>query len=147
MFSERITECTNLVATIQTKNATGSYYSDAISLASNIGRRYVAYVSEGTIGSSGTVDFQFQWSATSGGTYATITGTAMAQDTVGGKTFMIETNTEQVISFAPTATYMKGYLKTLVAATPTSVIILATEMDYKPCTQSAANAGATITIL
>lgn len=144
MYSNRITEETNLVSTIQTKNGTGSYYGDAISLDSTIGRRFIAYVSEGAIGSSGTVDFEFQWSATQGGTYATITGAKMAQDLVGGKTFMVELTTEAIIQLFPTAKWMKPYLKTLVAATPTSVVVLATQMAYLPCPQSAANAGAVV---
>jgi hypothetical protein len=146
MYSNRISETHNLVSTIQAKNGTGSYYGDAISLDSTIGRRFVAYVNEGTIGSSGTVDFEFQWSATSGGTYATITGAKMVQDLTGGKTFQVEIATEAIIQLFPTAKWMKPYLKTLVAATPTSVIVVATEMAYVPCPQSAANAGAVVAV-
>ena len=146
MYSNRIGETHNLVSTIQTKNGVGSYYGDAISLDSEIGRRFIAYVNEGTIGSSGTVDFEFQWSATSGGTYATITGAKMTQDATGGKTFSVEVSTEAIIALFPTAKYMKPYLKTLVAATPTAVTVIATEMAHPPCTNSAANAGAYVVV-
>ncbi len=147
MDSNRITEETNLVSTIQVKNATGSYLGDAISLDSDTGRRFVAYVNVGTIGSSGTVDFEFRWSATSTGTYVTITGSGIVQDVAGGKTHQVEVSTEQIVAFASGAKWMKPYLKTLVAATPTSVVVLAREMAHPPCTNGAANNGQSIVTL
>lgn len=141
MYSARITETENLVATIQTVNGTGSYYSDAINLNGDSGRRFEADVNVGAIGASATVDFEFQWSATSGGTYATVTGTAITQDTAGSKTHRVECSTEQVVQLHPTAKFIKGYLKTLVAATPTGVTIRSKDMNYLPATNSASAIG------
>jgi hypothetical protein len=137
----RNTEDSALVATIQTVNGTGSYYSDAIPLQADYGRRFLAVVNVGTIGSSGTVDFGFQWSATVSGTYASITGAAITQDTAGTLTHLIEVSTEQVLAAYPLATYMKGYLKTLVAATPTGVTVRSTDAAHKPITNTATYTG------
>jgi hypothetical protein len=140
----RATEAIGLAATIDSKNGTGSYYSDAISLDADAGRRFVAYVNVGTIGSSATVDFEFQWSATSGGTYATVTGAKITQDTAGSLTHRVEVTADQVKAAFPTATYMKGYLKTLVAATPTGVVVTAHDQAHMPAVSNAAHAGQTV---
>lgn len=140
-YSVRLTESENVISTIQTKNSTGSYYGDVINLAQDNGRRFEADINVGAIGASATVDFEFQWSATSGGTYATVTGSAITQDTTGGKTHRVEVNTEQVLQLYPTARFMKPYLKTLVAATPTGVVVRSSDSTFQPITNGASAIG------
>lgn len=142
-YAVRATESVSVVATIQTVNGVGSWYSDAIDISKY--RRFVAYINEGTIGSSSTVDFGFQGSATSGGSYATtgLTTSAITQDTAGSILNVVEVATEQVYNAAPTVAYLKGYLKIAVAATPTSVTILGFEPRYAPISNEAAKASPT----
>ena len=76
-YGVRISEATNIVGTIQTASGTGTYASDVWSLSSQYGRRFIAYVNIGVIGSSGTVAYTFQVSTTSTGTYTSVTGGAI----------------------------------------------------------------------
>jgi hypothetical protein len=141
MYGARITEQENLAATIQSVSGVGSYYSDAISLNGDSGRRFEADVNVGTPGVGGTVDFEFQWSATSAGAYATVTGAKITQDATGGKTHRVELSTEQILQLFPTARFIKGYLKTLVAATPTGVTIRGTDTNYRPTGNATSSIG------
>ena len=143
-MTERMGEGLNLCSAIQSISGTGSYYGDAIKLDNTTGRRFLMIVNVGAIGSSATVDAELRWSATSSGTYVTITGTAIVQDVAGGKDHVIEVSTEQVMNFAAGARFMKPYIKTLVAATPISVVVLGANMAYPPATNSAANIGQVI---
>lgn len=144
-YGVRISEATNIVGTIQTASGTGTYASDVWSLSSQYGRRFIAYVNIGVIGSSGTVAYTFQVSTTSTGTYTSVTGGAIESNTTGGQTPSVEVDIEQVYNSYPTAKFMRGYLTLGVAGTQTGVVILSTEMSNMPVgTYNAANALATV---
>ena len=129
----RVTEESAVVGFIASNAGTaGTFLSDAISLDADTGLRFVADINTGTIGSSGTVDAQFRWSATSGGTYATVTGTAMTQNTTGSKVDSIEVMVENILANFPLANYIKLQVITAVAATPFSAVIRGFDGAHKP---------------
>lgn len=134
-MSNRITEDATVVAqTLSNAGTAGIFLSDAVSLDCDTGRRFLAIIQLGVIGSSGTVAAVLQWSATSSGTYANITGTAIVTDTAGSKTHLIEASVEQIKQFAPTAAFMKLSVTTAVAATPFGAVILGFDGAHKPIT-------------
>lgn len=135
--SERVAgETLNPVGMIASVSGIGSYYSDPISLDCDTGRKFVALVNTGTIGSSGTVDFTFATSTTAQGTYTAYSASAITQLTQSGDTgtklSVVEVSTEAVKAAVSGAKYLKGYLKTLTAATPCSVTIIAVDPAHKP---------------
>lgn len=110
----------------------GTFTSDAISLDSGTGRRFVADINMGTIGSSGTVDAMFRWCATSGGGYADMTETSMTQNTTGSKVDTIEAAVEQIMAKYPLAKYIKLQVVTAVAATPFAATVRSWDAAHHP---------------
>jgi len=133
-YSNHVTELSAIVDGILPFAGTaGSYLTGAIDMS--LYRRLVAYILGGVIGSSGTVDGKWQWSATSGGSYATLTATALVQDVAGSKFHADEVAIEQVYALQPTAKFLKYSLVTAVAATPVGVIVVGFDASYLPVTQ------------
>jgi hypothetical protein len=145
-MTNRVTEESTVVGFIGSNAGTaGTFLSDAVSLDSENGRRFLADIVVGTIGSSATVDAKFRWSATSGGTYADVTGTAMAQDITGSRVDTIETTAEYVKATYPTANYIKLQVITAVAATPFGAVIRGYDGGHKP--PSAGTDQGTVTVV
>lgn len=139
--SERVS-VVGLVLPIATFSAT-AYKTDAIDMSKY--RRFLFIVPVGVIGSSATVDFNVAWSATSGGTYASLgTGAAIVQDTAGSDWHLIEVATEFVYNAHPTAGWLKGQLTIGTANTPCAVVALGFDPRLKPVTQDAAAIGQTL---
>jgi len=139
-YNERASEALPPVAAIPAFSGIASYYSDAISLDSNRGRRFAMYGIVGALGSSGTVDANFQWSTTAQGSYTVYTPSAITQivqgTTAGPGVFMTEVTTEELIAANPTAKYMKGYIRTLVAATAAAAVVIGIDPSTKPVSTS-----------
>lgn len=132
-MTNRVTEGSAVLGTIGANAGTaGTFLSNAIPLDCDSARRIVADINLGTIGASGTVDAKLRWSATSGGTYADVTGTAMTQDVTGSRVDTIEASVEQIMSFAPTANFVKLQVITAVAATPFSAVIRGFDAAHLP---------------
>ena len=124
-MTTRVTESSTVVGMIAANAGTpGTFLSEAISLTAINGRRLVAYVSVGTIGASGTVDVEFEWAATSGGSYTAIASTAITQDTAGSKVHQIEVLTEYLMAENATAKFVKLKVVTGTAATPFAAVIV-----------------------
>ena len=139
-YNERGSEALPVVGAIPAFSGIASYYSDAISLDSLRGRRLYMVINTGALGSSGTVDANLQWSTTAQGSYTVYTPSAITQivqgTTAGPCVVTTEVSVEQVVAANPTAKYMKGYIRTLVAATAASVSILGLEPAVKPVSTS-----------
>ena len=143
-FSIQLNERLNVLGTIQSASATNTYLSDAIDLGK--ARRVLALVNVGTIGVNATVDFNFQWATTSGGSYTDLTtGYKITQDTTGGNTHLVEFAVEQLKSAQPTARFVKGKLVIGTNATAVGVTILGGDADFMPVTNPASKVGQIVT--
>lgn len=142
--AERVTECTNLSSVAISTSTIGTEAGDNIALQS--GQKHLALVTIPTLSGGALVDFQFQWSATATGTYAATTS-VMPQESVGGKTNLIEVDTSQIIQAYPTATYIRGYLKQSVAAAAPVMNIITLIPPYLPTQNTSSKAGSITTIL
>ncbi len=142
MYTARPNEVINIAGTIQPAPGTaGTLLSDAIPLDSDTGRRFLATVLTGTIGSSGTVDVSFVGATTSGGSYTiALTGSAITQDITGGNVHMIVIGTDWILANAPTAKFIKLKIVTAVAATPVAAIVQGFDCAHNPPTNNAAAA-------
>jgi hypothetical protein len=83
----------------------------------------------GVLGASATVDLKLQHSATSGGTYTDITGTAITQITTNNHVVTIELRADQMPS---NDRYIRHNLVVGVAASQLAVIVLGGEAEWKP---------------
>ena len=100
-------------------------------------RKVMFIVDSGTLGTSGTLDFQIKGSATSGGTYTAITGTAVTQ------LVKASNDNNYVISELDCATaaalgyrYVKGSLLPGTAASNSAVIVLGAHTTHEPASNS-----------
>lgn len=143
-LTNRVTEEATVVGVIAASGGSaGTQLSEAISLASSTARRLVAYLNVGTIGSSATVDAHFKWAATSGGSYTTITSTAITQDTTGSKVHQVELLVEKLIADQPTAKYVKFEVTVGTASTPYAATVVGFDSPYLPVT-AGADVGQTV---
>ncbi len=132
---------------IPASNAAGALLTGAIDLSKY--RRFVFIIPVGVIGSN-TVDFAVQWSATSAGTYATLTGTSIAQvktaNSNGSKVQVVEVSTEQIINQQSGATFIKGLLTTGTSNVIACVVVIGLEPRFLPPTAGTAQAQAVSTL-
>lgn len=83
-YTNKVTEETAIVATITpASNSAATYLTGAVDMS--LYRRVVFVFHGGAISGGATVDFKLRSSATSGGTYADITGKAITQITSGSE--------------------------------------------------------------
>jgi hypothetical protein len=109
----------------------GAVNMTAIDLA--VGRRFKFKVFTGVMGASGTVDFKVQWSNAAGGTYADVTGAALAQivkATGDNKVAILEVDSGHVKSLHPTATHIRGVLTVGTAASLVALDVEAGHLRY-----------------
>jgi hypothetical protein len=93
----------------------------------------MATIQVGTPGSSGTVNAQFLWSATSGGSYAAVTGAQMTAMTATGIQ-QIEIRGDRV-NAAAQGPFFKLQVITAVAPTPFSAIVQGGNARFQPASQ------------
>lgn len=139
MITERFTESMPIAGAVAATSTIGSWFTDAVPLSGEQGRRFRALVMVPTLTNSATVDFSLYWSATSGGTYAQLAGSSIATESTGNKLFEVEFTTDGVLNTQSTAQFVKGYLKMNAGAstaTP-SVIIEGKDAAHKPTTDNA----------
>jgi hypothetical protein len=106
----------------------GTVYTAAIEM--NRVNQLVAIVNIGEITGDGTVNFALQQSATSGGSYTTITDKAMTEiETDGDKQVVISLDASEIGKDKP---FVKGNLTTAVAAVDVGVVILGSTARYDP---------------
>lgn len=143
MMMNKIQEDTLVVSEILPVTATGSVaLSPAISLSAASGRHFNAYVLGGVRANSATLDGGWYWSATSGGSYVAITGTALTTDSASSLVHQSEVSTEQALAFAPTATYIKFGVTLGVGASPYAALVVARDSTYQPVSLTAGSGGA-----
>jgi hypothetical protein len=143
VYTNRPGEVVDILATIQPIAGTpGTFLSDAIALSSATGRRLWALIQCGAIGSSATVTASLVGSATSGGSYAAITGAALTADSTGGNVHTITAGIDWIKYVAPTVNFVKLQVVTATAATPISGIVLGFDCSNNP----PANPAAAVTV-
>jgi hypothetical protein len=143
-YSERVTETTSRAGCITNSGAAASYLSDAIPLAQV--RRLVADIVVPTISNSATVNAYILWSSTSGGTYSTVTGTTLTQDTTGAHWNYIETTAEYIQSLFSAATYCKLQLVIGVSACSATATVRGYNLRYQGGTDTATAATGSSTL-
>jgi hypothetical protein len=92
-------------------------------------QRLMFIIDVGSVGAAGTVDFKLQSSATSGGTYADITGTAITQVTASSKIVTVELRADQLPAGQR---YVRHNLVIGTNAVQVAVLALGGEAEYKP---------------
>lgn len=106
----------------------GTVYTAAIEM--NRVNQLIAIVSIGEITGDGTVNFALQQSATSGGSYTTITDKAITEVvTTGDKQVVVSLDASEIGTDKP---FVKGNLTTAVAASDVGVVILGSTARYDP---------------
>ena len=145
-MTTRITEDSSTQGVILASAGTsGTFNSTAVSMDAATGRVIVADLNVGVIGTNATVDARLQWSATSGGTYANITGLSIVQDTAGSNLHTIEAKVESIKANYPTATYVRLQVVTAVNATPIAANIKTYYPNHVPI-PAGAKQGQVITL-
>lgn len=134
MYSNRLSQQLALVATIDPQSVgVGTSDSDAVDMATF--RRCAFVVLTGVLGASATVDFKLRWSATSGGTYADITGKAITQlvkASHDNSQAIVEITAEELLTADATARFVKGRITVGTAASIVGVVALADTARYVP---------------
>lgn len=93
--------------------------------------KVVAIITSGTLGTSGTLDAQFEASATSGGTYAVVTGhaiTQLAKATGDNKVVVLELDRSAVASAAKQ--FVKFHIVAGTANATSAAVILGVPANY-----------------
>lgn len=114
--------------------STSEKLTDAIPIKNH--RRFLFIVQVGALGSSGTVDFVVKGATSSGGSYTTISGTAITQLTQAGsddnKIVLVEVSAEAIGNLGLGYTHIKGSLTPGTAASIANIIVLAEVPRYTP---------------
>jgi hypothetical protein len=133
-MSNRMTEELAAIAFILPQSISASVvYSDVIPInALQYGRRFMGILSVGAIGSSASVSGSWYWSATTGGSYVAITGTAITADTAGSDVHVVEVSTEQAIAFAAGVGFIKFGIASATAATYCSFVAIGGQLSQNP---------------
>lgn len=113
-------------------NTAATYLTAAIDMQD--WRRVLFIVQVGDIATNGTVDFTVTASATSGGSYALVTGKSITQLTEAGtdsnKQVLLEVRADEVLTAGKR--YIKGQLVTGTAAADSGVIAIGEPAHYGP---------------
>src|SRR5262249_27516129 len=96
----------------------------------NQSRKAMATILVGTPGTGGTVDAKFQWSATSGGTYADVTGAAITQITAAGSA-KLEIRGDRVKARGQ-GPFFKLPITVGTATTPTAAVVHGADSRQEP---------------
>lgn len=113
-------------------------------------RQILFLVDSGTLGASGTLDFQVKGSNASGGTYTAIAGTAITQlvkATDDNKYVLVCVRVDQVQALALGYKFIKGSLLPGTAAAISSVAVFGALGSYEPMSGSNATTVAQIVVL
>jgi hypothetical protein len=124
-ISESLAQLASIAPVAQTA---GTVLSGPFTL--NPSRKAMATILVGTPGSGGTVDAKIRWSATSGGTYADVTGAAMAQMVAAGSQ-QIEIRGDRVNALAQ-GPWFKLSVTVAVATTPIAAIVQGADSRDEP---------------
>src|SRR3954471_9958067 len=98
-------------------------------------RQVLFLVDSGTLGASGTLDFQVKGSATSGGSYTAISGTAITQlvkATDDNKYALVLVTTEKINALGLGYKFIKGSLLPGTAASNSAVIAIGALTRFEP---------------
>ena len=101
-------------------------------------KRAYFLIDTGTMGSSATLDFTVKASATSGGSYTAVSGSAITQlvkATDDNKYAIVEVSSEKILAAGSTYRYIKGSLTPGTAACTSAVIVLGSLVNYEPASQ------------
>ncbi len=93
--------------------------------------RVLFIIDVGTLGSSATIDFQIQSSATQGGSYVLVPGTAITQITAGASNLVLVELKMETLAILGVGPWIKGVLTPGTAASQGSVIALGSP-KYSP---------------
>lgn len=113
-------------------------------------RKVLFIVDSGTLGASGTLDFQVKGSATSGGTYTAIPGSAITQLVVASNNnqyAFVEVDAAKVQGLGLGYRFIKGSLLPGTAASNSAVVVLGAHATVEPTSGNAATTLAqTVTV-
>ncbi len=140
MYTELLTEALAVAADgiHSASQSTSEKLTEAIDLAKY--PQVLFIVDSGTLGSSGTLDFQVKGSATSGGSYTAISGTAITQlvkASNDNQYALVLVTAEKVQALGLGYRYVKGSLLPGTAASNSAVIALGVLARFQPETQDA----------
>ncbi len=139
-YSERVTEGTERNGVAITPATVAHSKTEAIDLSR--ARRWLMQVVVPTLSGGATVNVALGWSATSNGTFVTITGATIPAETVGNDVLTVELTTDSVTNFAPTAKWMQGYIHATVAsAGNVSAVVTGYQLRFLPGTDQSPMAG------
>lgn len=96
-------------------------------------------VDSGTLGASGTLDFQVKGATTSGGSYTAIPNTAITQLVVASNNnqyALVLVTAEKINSLGLGYTFVKGSLLPGTAAANSAVIVLGSDVPFEPASNS-----------
>lgn len=113
-------------------------------------RQVLFIIDSGTLGVSGTLDFQVKGSNASAGTYTAITGTAITQlvkATGDNKYAIVCVRTDQIQALGLGYKFIKGSLLPGTAAANSAVIVLGALGSYEPMSGSNATTVAQTVVL
>lgn len=102
-------------------------------------RQVMFLIDSGTLGASGTLDFQVKGSTASGGTYTAIPNTAITQCVVAtdnNKYVIVSVRTEAVNALGLNYAFIKGSLLPGTAASNSAVIVLGEAGRFEPMANS-----------
>lgn len=131
MYNERLTEALAVLAQLAPANQTAAAHAVGPFSIAEFGR-VIFLINVGVLGSSATVDFKVQASATSGGTYADVSGTSITQITSGATNFVTVEVTREALMASSQGPYIKGVLTVGTAASQAGVVALGAEPRYGP---------------
>jgi hypothetical protein len=100
-------------------------------------RQVMFIIDSGTLGASGTLDFQVKASTTSGGTYTAIPNTAITQLVVASNNnqyAIVSVKAESVSALGLSYAFIKGSLLPGTAAANSSVTVLGEAVRFEPVT-------------
>ena len=110
-------------------------------------RQVLFIVDSGTLGASGTLDFQVKGSTTSGGTYTAISGTAITQlvkATDDSKYALVLVTAEKINALGLGYRFIKGSLLPGTAAANSAVIAIGALTRFEPAVDSDATTVAQV---
>jgi hypothetical protein len=138
----------DIVAVLDGIHAASQTTSEKLTAAVDLSKfgRVVFLIDNGTLGVSGTLDFQVKASATSGGTYTAVPLTAIAQQLVAtdnNKYLVVDVDVAKIADLNLGYAWIKGSLVPGTAAAISSVTVLGVATAYGPAsTYNAATVSA-----
>lgn len=142
MYTELLTESLAVAADgiHSASQSTSEKLTGAVDLS--IFPQVLFIVDSGTLGASGTLDFQVKGSATSGGSYTAIPNTAITQLVVASNNnqyALVLVTAEKINSLALGYNFVKGSLVPGTAAANSAVVVLGGLTRFKPASANQAS--------